>query len=125
TPPRQGGRGYKGEPARLVYRSHRKRRRVDEALQHVPGDAGDVVLIIVVGERAAPGDGGGGEEGTARGRLAEGEVRFDPFVLIAAEIGRHDAELLIDQEDHRRMILRGGEAEHVGRRAQRRGDAVE
>src|SRR5215475_13482370 len=50
------------------------RLRIEEAPQHIAGDARDIVVVAVMGQGRRPGDRSSGEDGTAARRLEEGDV---------------------------------------------------
>jgi hypothetical protein len=90
---------------------------VHEPSKRVEGDAGDIVLIAMAGQRSDPGDGSRREDRAARGCFGEGKVGAHALVLIATEMGLCRREFLIDEKHQRAVPLGGSQAQDVWRGA--------
>ena len=111
----------------FAYRMKKSLKRfwVEEALQHICGDARHVVVVAIVGQGGAPRDRAGGEHPTAARRLEEQEIGTHPGVLGAAHHRMVERRLLGTQEVELGVVLRTGNHQGVGWRAKFAVSAVE
>src|SRR5215475_10837818 len=97
-----------------------------EAVDHVAEDARDVVVVAVVGEATAEGDGPHREDRPTARQLCIGHVRaYHPRGPLAGGRGEVAQELLEDHHEARTVPFRAGNDDGAGRRSQGGVGAVE
>src|SRR5215467_13858142 len=67
---------------------------IEEAPQHIAGDARDIVVVATMSERRRPGDRSGGKDGSTARRLEEGDVGAHLGMLDAVGAGLSRDQLL-------------------------------
>src|SRR5690606_24158573 len=100
------GRGGGMVGSGLRRRGEVERRVVREAAQHVGGDARDVVVVAVPGQRGAPGDRTGGEHRAAVQALVEQQVGIAVLGFLAVDGGVVVSSLLGHHVVVARVLLR-------------------